>query len=199
MYLEYDGSIDKLRRRLFQKVLNRLALPQGATLLDYGCGPGDFLQEAQKRGIKAFGVDISDYSIKIARNRGLEVSKTTADELVKSGAKFDAIVVQSVIEHVDDATSMMRSLCRLLTSNGALVISSPTPGPYFWDDPTHIRPYTPRALLVLGELSEVHCEYLGYVFGFLLGMEIRNPLIFPAMNIIPLSLGSNIIAFFRAN
>ena len=43
VYLTYGGPLGWLRGRYFDRILSRLALTPGAMVLDYGCGPGDFV------------------------------------------------------------------------------------------------------------------------------------------------------------
>lgn len=133
----------------------------------------------------------------MAMNRGLRVTLGGTAELLLQGDRYDAIVVQSVLEHVTNPASFIGDLARLLVPGGVLVLSAPTPGPFFWDDPTHIRPHTPKSFKLLAEISGLECEYLSYVFAFLLGVEIRAPIFFQALNVLPISLGSNLVAFFR--
>lgn len=41
----------------------------GERILDVGCGLGQFMQEAMKAGLDAYGVDVSDIAVKAARSR----------------------------------------------------------------------------------------------------------------------------------
>jgi 2-polyprenyl-3-methyl-5-hydroxy-6-metoxy-1,4-benzoquinol methylase len=196
-YLTYGGTFGRIRRIYFARILDRLALPPGAAMLDYGCGPGDFLLVAREKHVAATGIDASPRSVRLASERGLDVLCGGTTELLARPERFDAILAQSVLEHVPDPVEFANTLCRLLKPGGALVLSAPTPGPFFWDDPTHIRPYTPKSFEILAQLADLRCEYLGYVFAFLCGVQIRAPLLFPIMNVVPASLGSNLIAFLR--
>lgn len=78
-----------------------------------------------------------------------------------------------------------------------MVISAPTPGPHFWDDPTHVRPFTPASMQTLGELLELKTERVTYVFSFLLDLSLSASFIYKLMNITSLALGSNLVAFYR--
>ena len=197
MYLVYSGLFDALRQRYFHKVLAHLDLTSGATILDFGCGPGDFMLAAKALGIKVMGIDSSPYSLEIARKRGLDVQHGSIRELRECGDKYDAIFVQSVIEHVADGPKLVEELIALLKPGGMLVLSSPTPGPFFWDDPTHVRPYTPKSFRALADMFRLECSYLRYVFAFLLGFEVRAQWFFFFLFVLPVSLGSNVVVFLR--
>jgi 2-polyprenyl-3-methyl-5-hydroxy-6-metoxy-1,4-benzoquinol methylase len=197
MYLTYGGTFGRIRALYFRKILERLALDAHAKVLDYGCGPGDFLLVARSQGIAATGIDASPRSVRLAAERGLNVICGETAELLARPERYDAILVQSVLEHALDGVKLVTDLRDLLVPGGVLVLSAPTPGSYFWDDPTHVRPYTPKSFSILAEIAAMKCEYLGYVFSFLLGTEIRASIFFRLLNAVPASLGSNIVAFFR--
>jgi SAM-dependent methyltransferase len=154
---------------------------------------------ARERGLNATGVDSAERSVRMATERGLDVRLGGIAELRREEAHYDAILVQSVLEHVDDGLELVIGLKERLADGGVLVLSAPTPGPYFWDDPTHVRPYTPKSFAILAELAGLRCEYNGYVFSFLLGIEARASIFFRLLNTVPFSLGSNLVAFLRAD
>lgn len=200
MYLLYEGAFKKIRDFYFRKILNYCNIKKGSTVLDYGCGPGDFLFLANKFGAKSLGVDSSNRSIRIAKARGLRVV-TPKVFFRKNKYNYDLIILQSVIEHVSDPLELIEKLLKLLKPNGKIIISAPTPGPHFWDDPTHIRPFTPKSFSILAELFKpiIKLEKITYVFSFLLGICIVNSLFYKIFNIFPLSLGTNIVAIYKKN
>lgn len=153
---------------------------------------------AQEYGLKnVYGVDNEQRSVDLARERGLKVSLATTDKLPYKKNSLDVIFVQSVLEHVPNAVGMCQNLCTYLKKGGLLIISSPTPGPHFWDDPTHVRPFTPKSFRTLSEL--VNCELLeiNYVLGFLLNISITSSIVYKILNLVPYSLGSNIIGVLK--
>lgn len=109
---------------------------------------------------------------------------------------FDVIFLQSVVEHVHDPVELLMQLREYLQPKGLLIISCPTPGPHFWDDPTHIRPHTPKSFASLAELCSYNVIEITYVFAFLLGINLRNSLFYKLLNVLPFTLGSNIIGVF---
>ena len=71
-------------RAFFRKVLGGIEITPGTTkprLLDIGTGLGGLLEEAQKLGYEAEGVDICEPLVQKARARGLRVHCEPAEEL----------------------------------------------------------------------------------------------------------------------
>jgi SAM-dependent methyltransferase len=199
MYLTYQGWFEKIRFLYFNKILKKYNLSSGMKLLDFGCGPGDMLIQCQKLGILAFGVDEFERSVRLASERGLNVHLADHNNLPFEENFFDVIFMQSVLEHIKDPIDAVLKLKRNLKPGGILILSTPTPGPHFWDDPTHIRPYTPKSFKTLSEICDFKLLEVNYVFSFLLGIRLQNSLFYKLMNVLPFSLGSNIIGVFRKN
>lgn len=198
MYLIYDGLFDNIRRNYFRKLLDVNNIKPGARVLDYGCGPGDMLQECRANGIEALGIDNSLRSVELAKKRGLDVILGDHTTLCKDVVgQFDMVLLQSVIEHVNNPLELLESIKGLLKPNAVIVISAPTPSVYFWDDPTHIRPHTPKSLHTFADMLEMECIYVSYVATFLLGIKLTGSWFYRILNVIPISLGSNLVAFYR--
>lgn len=197
MYLKYTGFFDLIRKYYFRKILITCELKPNSRVLDYGCGPGDLLIVAKGMGIDAIGIDSSARSVKIAHSRGLKVTLADEKSVNYPANSFDVIILQSVIEHLDKPIDTLNMLRPLLRSEGLLILSAPTPGPHFWDDPTHVRPFTPASMHTLGELLDLKIERVTYVWSFLLGFNFSAALIFKLMNISSVALGSNLVAVYR--
>ena len=57
----------------------------------------------------------------------------------------------SVIEHIQNPTNILKEILRVLKIGGILIIITPNfkyLHKNFYDDPTHIRPYTEKSLIV---------------------------------------------------
>jgi ubiquinone/menaquinone biosynthesis C-methylase UbiE len=197
MYLIYSGFFDHVRRLYFRKILEHCPLPEKSKILDYGCGPGDFLSVANSRGVEAVGVDSARRSVEIARERGLNVVLGDSSTLNYPPESFNMIIMHSVIEHIDNPLQTLGQLANFLKTGGVFVVSAPTPGNYFWDDPTHVRPYTPKALRTIGELLGLKVEKISFIITFLIGFSFTSSFLYKLLNIFPFSLGSNVVVFYR--
>ena len=196
-YLLYRGLLQTARMHYFRRIVKKSGLKAGMRLLDYGCGPGDMLLTAQEFDIEAHGIDNFERSVSMAKKRGLDVVHGDSSSMPYPKEHFDVIFSQSVLEHVHDPVELVKQLTPYLKPNGTLVLSCPTPGAHFWDDPTHVRPFTPKSFLTLADICGCRAAEVNYVFSFLLGLKLKNSLFYKLMNLLPFPLGSNIVGFFK--
>lgn len=135
--------------RIEQRAIIRLAaLRADSRVLEVGCGSGDLM--ISLRGIAGLvaGVDLSAAGLGIARGRGL-VSCALAETLPFPDGSFDAVVGQHLIEHLPDAASALTEWRRVLRPGGRVVLVTPNadyPDPAHFEDPTHVRLFTPDSL-----------------------------------------------------
>jgi 2-polyprenyl-3-methyl-5-hydroxy-6-metoxy-1,4-benzoquinol methylase len=92
-------------------------------LLDVGCATGDLLAAATRLGFDAEGLELSDWSSTIARNRGFTVHQERLAGLSqRSPAAYDVITLMGVIEHFSEPREELAYLSRLLKPGGILAI-----------------------------------------------------------------------------
>lgn len=85
-------------------------LPTPGRILDIGCGLGDFLTAFRARGWDALGIEPGAGNCATCRERGLEVIEGFLDDdfATRHQAAFDAILLESVLEHLADPDQMLR-------------------------------------------------------------------------------------------
>ena len=95
------------------------------TMLDIGCGVGDFIHEMERIGWSCNGIEPSDDAQAIARKR-VKAKLFKPEELsILPGASFDLITMWHVLEHVEDLHEEVYHLYRLLKNGGRLLIAVP--------------------------------------------------------------------------
>ena len=126
------------------------------SVLDIGCGRGEFLEIMREADIPAVGIDLSQESVAICRLKGLEAE--TADLFTYLAGlpeeSLDGIFCAQVVEHLppERLPEMIQLCAGRLARNGVLVIETPNPeclaifATHFYLDPTHARP-VPHPLL----------------------------------------------------
>ena len=96
---------------------------QPGTILDFGCGTGDFLNVCDKKGWNCYGVEPSSIARnKASQNPKIEVREQLQDLRIK---QFDIITLWHVLEHIHDLNSVLVELKNRLTKNGVLFIAVP--------------------------------------------------------------------------
>jgi len=111
------------------------AIPEAATILDYGCAHGHYTINLAARlpGVELVGVDISERNIATARRwakdagLGDRVRFHVGDEsaLESIGKEFDCVLACEVLEHVADPAATVSRLLRRLKPGGTLVVTTP--------------------------------------------------------------------------
>lgn len=117
------------------------------TILDYGCGTGDFLYTSQKNGWKITGFEPD----KIAREKAIDLTKTnvlSSIEELKQIQEVSLITLWHVLEHITELNSTFDTLKSKLSVNGKFLIAVPNHESYdailykdFWaayDVPRHL-------------------------------------------------------------
>ena len=95
------------------------------TLLDIGCGTGDFLKEAQENNWSIFGIEPNDDARTIA-NQKTNNSVFNIDRLRQFNEHtFDVITLWHVLEHLPKLEEQIAILKRLLKENGTLIVAVP--------------------------------------------------------------------------
>jgi SAM-dependent methyltransferase len=96
----------------------------GASLLDVGCGNGEFLRAALDAGLAAEGFDVSEAAADFCRRRGLtaragDFQKATFERT------FDVITFWDVLEHLLDPVAALQKARSLLAPGGLLFTKTP--------------------------------------------------------------------------
>lgn len=105
---------------------NVMYLPStNGTLLDIGCGSGEFILSMQLKGWDVTGIDFDFKAVQLAQSKGLNVKKGDLFDQTFKDERFDAIVLSHLIEHVYDPSKILIECKRLLKKGGKLVIATP--------------------------------------------------------------------------
>ncbi len=141
------------------KNLKKLGYDNGS-LLDIGCGAGFFLDEARKFGWEVQGIDTSEITSSYGKNKlKLEIINSNFLDYKFPESKFRVITLLQVIEHLNDPTTMIKKIYKLLEPNGILCIATPNIESYlsrilknnfnYMIPPEHISFYSPQTLKTL--------------------------------------------------
>ena len=102
-------------------------IPDGASVLDVGCGSGGFLMylREQRPNCRVRGTDISQHAVDLARERGLDTFQAdlTVDKLED---EYDYITGFEMIEHVHEAEKVLVAMRD--ATRRQLILSLPNTG-----------------------------------------------------------------------
>lgn len=91
-------------------------VPQGARVLDLGCGDGAMLDYLQRtRGCTGYGVEIDDANVHDCIARGVNVIQLNLDEglALFEDASFDVVLQIDTLQHLRNAEVMLRETARV--------------------------------------------------------------------------------------
>jgi len=110
------------------------------TLLDVGCGRGNFTAVLARRAVNTYGVDVSAVEVGEARLKypGIFFAQATAENLPFEDKIFDAISFLEVLEHVEDESQAISEIKRVLKDGGQVLISVPHKGLFAFLDPDNL-------------------------------------------------------------
>lgn len=140
----------------------------GKTILDVGCGTGDFLQTAKNNSWNVYGIEPNEKARAIANSKTKnQVFDTNTLQEFESGT-FDVITLWHVLEHLPNLETEIQNLNRLLKPEGRLVIAVPNFKSYdakhynaFWaayDVPRHLWHFSQTSISKLFSKHNLEIE-----------------------------------------
>ena len=91
-------------------------VPEGARVLDLGCGDGAMLAHLQQtRGCSGYGIEIDDANVLACVKRGVNVIQLNLDEGLSlfDDASFDVVLQIDTLQHLRNAEVMLRETVRV--------------------------------------------------------------------------------------
>jgi ubiquinone/menaquinone biosynthesis C-methylase UbiE len=116
------------------KVVWKLGLREGQTVLDFGCGPGSFTIPAAQmvgEGGKVYALDIHPLAIKAVDKKAREKRLTNIATILSERdtglpeESIDVILLYDTIHMIRDKQGLLKELHRVLKSDGLLSVWAP--------------------------------------------------------------------------
>jgi len=140
-YTEYPGQ-------LTEYLTGEYLAGYRGKLLDLGSGRGEFLHGFARQGFDALGIDRSRPSAPRFKEPVIEADYERAG-LPFTDGEFSVLFSKSVFEHISDISSLLRECHRVLAPSGRMIALVPdwtAQWRHFYDDWTHVRPFTLNGL-----------------------------------------------------
>lgn len=126
--MEFERIADIKRLNFITEVLKK-RLPEGAEVLDVGCGNGVISRSLGERGFNVRGIDISEKTIARARELNkfpnVRFEAVSAEQLVADGNRYHAVICSEVLEHLNDPGKLLKVLHESLHPDGVLIVTVP--------------------------------------------------------------------------
>jgi O-antigen chain-terminating methyltransferase len=134
----------------FQKLFNDVSL------IDIGCGRGDWLELLTKEGFNPTGIDLNQNAVNFCKEKKLEAIKADGINFLKNLPDESQTVISAFhfIEHIqfEDLKVFISESFRALKPGGLLILETPNvenltvSSVNFYIDPSHIRPIPSQLL-----------------------------------------------------
>ncbi|MCX2957378.1 class I SAM-dependent methyltransferase [Serratia symbiotica] len=156
---KHRGSRESIKERLnaYMPFVEPLKdIYPGETILDLGCGRGEWLEMMQSIGFDGMGIDHDEGMLSYCRDLGLNVKTGDVISFLESMADESVAIVSSfhLVEHIGfyNVKRLVEESFRILKPGGLLIMETPNPENIivstnnFYLDPMHVAPI-PSALL----------------------------------------------------
>jgi len=168
---QWNRMMDPLYRSARRKLIRRF--PAGGRLLDVGCAFGHFLEIMSNAGWYVEGIELSEPAVATCRRKGLQVQSSTLAAAALPPARFDAVTLFYVLEHVTDPMGGLKKIHAALEPGGLCLVRVPDTTPLvkwlarigrrseLYDPPYHLFDYSPAVLermLREAGFTNVHIE-----------------------------------------
>ena len=160
----FRGTRDDIKNRLkvylpyIEKVLSTIG---NGTVLDIGCGRGEWLELLAERSFVVKGVDLNRMMVQECRERSFDVTEADAVEYLRMqpSDSLSAVTGFHIIEHLpfQIVISLLDESFRALKTGGVIILETPNPENLlvgtcnFYTDPTHKNPYPPESMTFIME------------------------------------------------
>jgi SAM-dependent methyltransferase len=150
---QFRGSRELIKERVrvyLDDVRGAGAVTADSSILDLGCGRGEWLELVNENGLAGEGVDSNAIMVSACQERGLRVTEGDALEYLRAlpAESRGAITAFHLIEHLQFQVlvQLLRESFRVLRPGGLAIFETPNPDNVlvgsngFYSDPTHLHP-----------------------------------------------------------
>lgn len=154
-YLDVRYSADRRPFTGYPEILTRyltrtyLGERPSGTLVELGCGRGDFLHAFANSGFRVLGLDNSTFTER-PYDESIVLADIESNPFPLRTNSVDVVYHKSVIEHIHGTDLLLSETLRVLRPGGVMIALTPdwkAQFRHFYDDYTHVRPFTLMGLV----------------------------------------------------
>jgi 2-polyprenyl-3-methyl-5-hydroxy-6-metoxy-1,4-benzoquinol methylase len=130
-YKQYQGKsaedlFNPLTALSYHKVLDLFTEnTSGKSILDVGCGKGDFVHAGVKEGWNVEGIELSQEAVDIAQKFLLPVTKLDFFSSEIRPASYDVVTMFEVLEHLPDPVNYIVRAAEIVKPGGLIYLTTP--------------------------------------------------------------------------
>lgn len=134
----YKGFFTYNQAQMYREMLAALPAWDGLRVLDVGSGQGELVAMVKIAGAASVvGIDYSKEAVAIAKQRyQIPDTEFVLQELFEHRGKYDVVMMNGVLEHLDEPVKALNFICdTLLNEGGVVVTGSPSfinPRGFIW-------------------------------------------------------------------
>lgn len=127
----YDNLTTTWPAGLFARLAPAARIPEviprieDGTVLDIGCGNGEYLLRLRSIGWNCKGVEFNEKAVAICRQHGLDIFHGDLKSANFESGSFDFVTAHHLLEHVPDPHALVGEIARILKPGGTLLIRTP--------------------------------------------------------------------------
>jgi SAM-dependent methyltransferase len=138
--------------KLAHYLVRRFGIQKNSSLLDVGCGRGEFLKGFIDCGLDGYAVDQSSFALKYFPNAKLKVADIENDGIPYPDNYFDVVYSKSVIEHFYYPEKLVGEMFRVLKGGGLVITLCPA---WEYNYRIYFEDYTHRTPFMLESLRDI--------------------------------------------
>jgi len=120
------SQVNRHQKFVLARVENKIGPKR---LFDIGCGSGNFLAFAKRRGFQVTGIDFDSNAVRAARE-GFGLDRVEQTDLINyrnahPEAEFELVTFFDVFEHIDNHREFLAAVKKLVVKDGYITMSMP--------------------------------------------------------------------------
>lgn len=120
-------GMDRIKRRA-RSITQGAELKKGMTVLELGCGTGEYTKEFAEKQVQLVSLDISPEMIRVARSKtdsGVQFIVSNAEQLPFKEGVFDSVIGNAILHHFPDLCMALQEVRRTKTQQARIVFREP--------------------------------------------------------------------------
>lgn len=142
------GSFDFARESLdakkqSERFINYFELTSDSSIIEFGCGRGEWLIKLANKGYYVWGIDLSEKSLEVLRNDLKKLDLYNRVQLIKGdvqgdmnavlgGKKFSTVFCCNLLHHVLDIEKVVTNMVDVTAPRGKVIAYEPNPFHPWW-------------------------------------------------------------------